>query len=268
MIYKKAKPGFYKLKALRDNLPDGEWVAEGWVEKYHRILEDFIESFNIEDYEIPEAELVFLDSNPSYIQGLAEARGVEYVPLPTEHRFIGKKTFLSTLHALYGFVEEQLKNEKEGAGAGKPLAHWATKDLSFIHDPQLRVILERDLQELAELNPDVQPKCVTVLCGGVSEGILLDALTVNLEAALATKAAKGRKRELTDWGWTLGVFIKVASEMDLVTPGTIKLLGDVVKDFRNLIHPGVEIREGYNIRPSEAKGALALLEGLIADLSS
>jgi hypothetical protein len=151
-----------------------------------------------------------------------------------------------------------------------PLADLANTNLSFVSDQAIRGVLERDLRELSRQDPETAPKTVVVLCGAVTEGLLMDAVKANLSRALATTAATNHKvqnrSDLTDRQWTLAAFVEVASEMGVVAKTIGPMLGPVVKDFRNLVHPAVELRDGLKAQAEEAKLALALLEAVIRDL--
>ena len=148
------------------------------------------------------------------------------------------------------------KVEKELlAEAKSPVAPKATServDFSFIADNRIRTIVERDYAELQKLEPEIATKSVLVLCGSIIEGLLLDAI-------------------VTDGYWTYAA----ASERflkDMIHPaktsGIIQHdnLSEVLRVFRNLIHPAREIRENLSFDFSHANHARAAVEVIISEV--
>jgi hypothetical protein len=60
--------------------------------------------------------------------------------------------------------------------------------------------------------------------------------------------------------------IKVAVEMKLIEPSA-EVLGDAVRQYRNLVHPGNEIRSRLTVGRLEADSALNSLKIIHRDLS-
>jgi hypothetical protein len=82
-------------------------------------------------------------------------------------------------------------------------------------------------------------------------------------AALASTKAPAE----TDFNkWDLNDLIEVALDTKIVT-SQVASLSHTVRSYRNLVHPGVELRKGLKIEPEEAKIALQVLNILIRDLS-
>lgn len=65
--------------------------------------------------------------------------------------------------------------------------------------------------------------------------------------------------------WTLYELIEVSEELKIVTPDTAKQ-ARLAKDFRNLIHPGRNIRLGQTCNRGTALSAVAAVEHVIVDL--
>ncbi len=61
--------------------------------------------------------------------------------------------------------------------------------------------------------------------------------------------------------------VKVAVEMKLVEPSA-EILGEAVRQYRNLVHPGNEVRSGLTVGRLEANSALNALKIIHRDLSS
>jgi hypothetical protein len=102
-----------------------------------------------------------------------------------------------------------------------------------------------------------------ILSGGAIEAILLDLLLNNPGAQEAQSAPKG-KPDLSRWD--LNDLIKVAIELELVT-GTVEKLSHPVRDYRNLVHPGNELRSKLAVDREEARIAIEVLNSLHRDLS-
>lgn len=60
--------------------------------------------------------------------------------------------------------------------------------------------------------------------------------------------------------------IEVAVKENLINGG-VATLSHSVREYRNLIHPGVEVRKGIKVEPEEAKIAMNVLDMLIRELS-
>lgn len=137
------------------------------------------------------------------------------------------------------------------------------KDFTFVTDQAIRSILERDYQEIQRAFIAKCWKSVIILTGGAVEAILTDLLlTHNSQAKSSSKAPKSvdiRK-------WSLNDLIEVAVDLKLVSAG-IEKLSHSLREYRNLIHPGNEVRSNLVFDAEEAKIALEVLNILHRDLS-
>lgn len=137
-----------------------------------------------------------------------------------------------------------------------------TKNFDFITNEDLRKIIERDYQEIQRGIISGNWKSTIILSGGAIETILLDVVQKDSSTALASAKAPSE----TDFSkWDLNNLIEVSLDTKLVA-SHIASLSDTVRSYRNLIHPGVELRKGLKIEPEEAKIALQVLNILIRDL--
>ena len=104
---------------------------------------------------------------------------------------------------------------------------------------------------------------LVVLSGGAIETILLDLLQHNQSAAMgASKAPKG-KPDIARWD--LSDLVNVAVELNLVS-ASVEKLSHSVREYRNLIHPGNELRNKLVFNAEEAKIALEVLHIVHRDL--
>jgi hypothetical protein len=138
-----------------------------------------------------------------------------------------------------------------------------TKSFHFISENSLRKILERDYLEVQRNIISTNWKSAIILSGGSIEAILLDLLQKNEQIAKASEKAPSAP-SLSKWN--LDELIEVAVNESLVGKGVAKL-SHSVREYRNLIHPGAEIRSGLKVEPEEAKIAIEVLHILIRELS-
>jgi hypothetical protein len=137
------------------------------------------------------------------------------------------------------------------------------REFLFIGDPSLRKVVERDYDELQRAYVTKCYKSTIILSGGCIEAILLDLLIKNQTAALASPKAP-RNPNLTKWD--LSDLIKVAVDLKLVGQGIDKL-SHSVREYRNLVHPGNELRNKLVFDAEEARIAIEVLNMVHRELS-
>jgi len=104
------------------------------------------------------------------------------------------------------------------------------------------IALNKDLREARTCFRNDAYKATMVLCGSVLEHALLDRLSIDETAAKTSFRGlfPGRRvRTLEYWG--LDEMLQVARDLNLITP-EIYHLCDLLRDYRNLIHPAVSRR--------------------------
>lgn len=137
------------------------------------------------------------------------------------------------------------------------------KNFDFISDQALRKILERDYQEIQRNLISSNWKSTIILSGGSIEAILLDLLLKESTKAISSSKAP-TEHDLNKW--SLNDLVEVAVKEKFIG-GEIGKLSHTVREYRNLIHPGVEIRKNLKVEPEEAKIAVEVLHILIRDLT-
>lgn len=142
-----------------------------------------------------------------------------------------------------------------------PLISITTRDFSFIKDKKLKEIIERDYSEIVKGFATERYKSVIILCGGSLEALLLYRLRENEQAA--KKSNKAPKEDIEKWD--LNNLIDVATDIKIIENPAIKKLSHSVREYRNLIHPGRELRSGLKVEPEEAKIAFEVLNILIRE---
>ncbi len=127
---------------------------------------------------------------------------------------------------------------------------------SLVADSKMQAILENRWQECVRCLDANAPLAATVMIGGILEGLLLariNALTDKspvFKASTAPKDKSGATLKLNEWG--LKNFIDVAHELRWISR-TTKDIGEVVRDYRNYIHPQKEHSHGVSITSEDAK---------------
>jgi hypothetical protein len=126
----------------------------------------------------------------------------------------------------------------------------------LISDPKMQAILTRRWQECGICVRAGAPLAATVMMGGLLEGLLLAKINqlpnkapVFSAAATPMDPKTGKALQLKEWG--LKNYIDVAHELGWITK-TTKDIGEVVRDYRNYIHPQKELSHGIALEPGDA----------------
>lgn len=147
----------------------------------------------------------------------------------------------------------------------EPLSTPVTEQRSFgfIRDSAIRIIVERDYREAQRAYISECWKSVIILCGGMIEAVLTDLLTQNEKLA---KSSPGAPKNSDITRWDLVDLIKIAVALKLVSVGVEKL-SHSIREYRNLVHPGNEVRNNLRFDSEEARIALEVLNIVHRDLS-
>ena len=140
----------------------------------------------------------------------------------------------------------------------------AISRFEFIHNSVIRAILERDYKELVKIRGTAL-KARFILAGGIIEGLLLDALLQDIPKAMNTSTGRRSGRSLEEWG--LSALLDAAVELKLIS-SSAQSFGHAVREYRNLVHPGLEYRSGLTLALEEIEIAERVLDIVIRDLSS
>jgi len=141
----------------------------------------------------------------------------------------------------------------------------ASNEFWFIRNPSLRQQLEEDWQE-AQMLPGIRAwKSCVVICGSVLEGILFDRVGREPKRALEVYKEKMKKSPPDIDRWGLAELLEVASEMRVLRPGTLHL-SRTLREFRNLIHPGRQVRDELKTTQEEADIAVSAVKILLREM--
>ncbi len=137
-----------------------------------------------------------------------------------------------------------------------------TRYFAFLKDKDLQEIIQRDYKELTlVLFPGGAWKSTVILAGSILEAILFDVLAS--DAAMKTKALASPlapKSSMEDW--RLDNLIKVATDIGLLPAKRAMTFDQVLRDYRNFVHPKKEIRSGHPCREGEAQLAMGGLNAV------
>jgi hypothetical protein len=149
------------------------------------------------------------------------------------------------------------------------------RNFNFLHDRGLKVIIERDYSELSSiLLPDGAWKSVVIMAGSILEAILFDVLTnprFNSRAVSSTKVPTNNHTGLpiTDLEkWRLQNLIEVAEDISILPPKRAKSIDQVLRDYRNFVHPKREVKSQHACTEAEALMAKGGLDGVCNHLEN
>lgn len=142
----------------------------------------------------------------------------------------------------------------------------------FVRDAVSRAVLEQDGDE-AERARDVGLwKSCVILCGGLVEGLLVDALerrdpkTVRDQMRDVLANWQGRRLDgLRDWD--LGMLLEAARRLRLISAPTEKQ-ARALQAVRNLVHPARQARDEVRVDDADARIALETVEKVRRELSA
>jgi hypothetical protein len=138
-----------------------------------------------------------------------------------------------------------------------------TRSFPFVKDSRIRAIVERDYIEIQRAFIAQCWKSTIILAGGAIEAVLTDILIARESAAKAASSAPKKPDILK---WDLADLINVAVELGAVSAAVSKL-SHPIREYRNLVHPGNEIRTSITFDQGEARIALEVLNILHRDLA-
>jgi hypothetical protein len=143
----------------------------------------------------------------------------------------------------------------------------ATRKFTFVKDADLRDIVERDYKELAlVLFPGGAWKSTVIMAGSILEAVLFDQLEsgpARKTKALTDPDAFKKKGVVQDLeNWNLESLIKVATNLSLIPRERAKTFDQVLRDYRNFVHPKKEVKAKHPCREGEAQLAFGALNAL------
>jgi hypothetical protein len=124
----------------------------------------------------------------------------------------------------------------------------------FVQDSGLRQRLAADWHEAQDVCHVLGWKSCVVLCGGILDALLADALR-------RTDSAEGQGAR------TLAALVERAFAQGVLAPGSVRV-GSTLAAFRTLIHPGRAPRKGIQLTRGEAESALEAVRDCLRQLGA
>ena len=145
-----------------------------------------------------------------------------------------------------------------------------SRSFAFIKDSDLRRIIERDYRELRlKVFPSRAWKSTVILAGSIMEAILFDQLvrdsSIEAKAKASQKAPKdktGTVLDLVAGNWKFIKLIEVSVDIGILPADRAKSFDQVLRDYRNFVHPKKELRAQHPCTEAEAMMAVGALEGV------
>ena len=144
----------------------------------------------------------------------------------------------------------------------------------FVTETNLKAMLVRDYSELGELLRVAAPKSTLALCGSILEAVLVSILQRNETTARKKHSELFPDKKFPDRQarpideWELYELISVSTGLDILDDDS-RRIAIALKDYRNVIHPMVEIRRKTNLSDSYiVEAMIALFKHILLVLST
>ena len=146
-------------------------------------------------------------------------------------------------------------------------------DLAFVDDQEFRRSLSADAAAAHRSLGHGEWRAATVLAGSVVEALLLVAIRSRADDAQIRAVTDGLMRAQTlnrplnpdILRWDLSELLAVAHALGIVNIDT-SAIGQSAREYRNLIHPGRELRTRQRCTKGTAHVAIGMMERTIEDL--
>ncbi|WP_148314179.1 hypothetical protein [Sorangium cellulosum] len=152
-------------------------------------------------------------------------------------------------------------------GYGLPGRATQNRAFRWLSDPDLAGIIARDYVELNQiLVPDGAWKSAVILAGSILEAIFLDLLTKDPTRIAIAKASPAvpleRGTPKPEDKWSLHDMIKIATDIRMLPADRANTFDQVLRDYRNFVHPRKESRSAHPCGAGEALMAKGALDAL------
>ena len=240
------KPEHAAIRSIRSS------GITAYIRLFNSLLERTRQLYLIDPSDQHSSQLLGAIDSIEPVKAIEERLDVAY-HIQAKEQIIASSGML--LEALEGYMQSAVE---ESTPVTQP------REFAFIGNHELRKILERDYQEIQQAFIAHCWKSVIILSGGAIEAILMDLLMKNQTAALGAASAPKGKSDIATWD--LVHVINVSVELGLVS-SSIDRLSHSVREYRNLIHPGNEMRNKLTFDKEEARIALEVLNMVHRDCS-
>ena len=164
-------------------------------------------------------------------------------------------------------VEQAKEQPAAGEASGLGLKFEPESFARLALDGELRDALVARVREAENCFKVRSFLAVVILCGSVLEGLCLGFGAKEPErfrAAFTQRFRKTAPERLGDWN--LFEWLAVLRHLGEVSP-TVEKYGQALRDFRNYVHPGQQLRAGFTPDEHNAQIALQVVLAAVADLT-
>ena len=170
------------------------------------------------------------------------------------------KDLLATLYVKINHFFEKFKRDYLG------LELFLEDPFKFITDSSFKKILIADYKELHRCFKYNCIKSGFLLSGGIIETLLIEQLKKDRKRADQAILKRHYKYANTIEKLKAYQLIELASDLQILTP-LHKKLSDVIRDYRNIIHPEFQVRKKYDPTKEKLKLIITLLNSILKQLS-
>jgi hypothetical protein len=140
----------------------------------------------------------------------------------------------------------------------------------LITEPKMKEILANRWCECTRCVSSDAPLAATVMMGGLLEALLLARFNKEPDKSGIFKAAKAPKNRTSGKvaplnEWTLMHYIDVSHELGWISRSA-KDIGEVLRDYRNYIHPYKELSHGIRVDKHDARLFWEITKGILRQL--
>lgn len=190
--------------------------------------------------------------------------------LAAADRATARRTYDESLKGLRKLVSDLRSYAVAPLRPAKPTTDSPPSFDSLVPDPAMRKVLARRWEECTKCVSAKAPLAATVMMGGLLEALLLarvhrqtDKSSVFRTVSAPRESKTGKPLMLQEW--TLRNYIDVAHELGWIT-SSAKDLGEVVRDYRNYIHPHKELTHGVHLEDHDARLFWEVAKGITRQL--
>lgn len=140
-------------------------------------------------------------------------------------------------------------------------------EFDFISDNYMRKLIASDWVELQKIHQAKGYKSCLILCGGILEGILIDVLQKNENEAKYNYKLLFKKKAFSIDRWRLEELVKVAEKLNILSQGSVHL-SQALREYRNLVHPGLHRRRKIEISEEDADVAYNTVKICLRELKN
>jgi hypothetical protein len=191
----------------------------------------------------------------SHLDAYEEASQIYREVLEASDRACKRSTYVALLKRLRPLL---ISLRSESLVTPKPTVPSSDDPPSFAplaSDRQMQEVLQARWKECVACLEAQAPLSATVMMGGLLETLLLARINRENDKApvFQAKAAprdRGKTKQLAEW--TLKNYIDVAHELGWVSVSA-KDVGEVLRDYRNYIHPHKQLSHGIDLSVSDSE---------------